>query len=386
MTDAEGSGERAGQLVPIVWQGRKVNAFVPALLRERFLGGEAPLLRDATIRRTEQAANLATQASVGLPANWEPITRLLSRSEGIASSFFEGITSPATDVALAVSKLGGTPAAVAVAENVTALTHALSQPGKKLTVGMLHEWHRILLAHANYLPSAMVGAFRTQQGWIGGSTPLDAALVTAPPKYLRALMNDLVGFVNDRSLDPVTQAAIAHAQFESIHPYGDGNGRVGRVLVSWILASRLQLRVAPPFSVYVSRDRGGYLSGLVMFQQDHVDAWVRWFADTVARAATSAIDVTKRVSALLAAWESRLVHLRSDAAARQVLALFPERFVVTANDVVQATGVSDRAARSALTELERLGITKELDVTTGAVGRPQKIWIAPELAAEVVRL
>ena len=378
--DSEGSVE-PGRSVRIDWQGRRVSAWVPALLAERILGGNRMRFTETTARRTEQAAHLATKASADLPVGWVPIARLLARSEGIASSFFEGIASPLAEVALALSNLSDSSAAVAVAENVTALAHAMSQHNEEFSLDMLHDWHRILMAHATYLPPETIGAFRTQQGWIGGSSPIDAALVTAPPEFLASLMTDLASFINDTSIDPVTQAAIAHSQFETIHPYSDGNGRVGRVLASWILAKRLDLRVSPPLSVHLSRDRGGYLSGLVLFQQGQVDPWIRWFADTVIRAATSAIDVTLKVTGILAMWESRLSHLRVDAVARRTLLLFPERFVVTTNDVASATGVSERAARSALAELNRLRIIQELDVDVGRLGRPPKIWIAPELAA-----
>jgi Fic family protein len=118
-----------------------------------------------------------------------------------------------------------------------------------------------------------------------------------------------------------------------------------------------------------------------MFQQGQIDPWIRWFADTVARAATSATEIALSVSALLAKWESQLSHLRSDAVARRILPLFPEHYVVTSADVVAATGVSERAARSALAELGRIGICEELFSSPAKVGRPEKLWIAPELVA-----
>ncbi len=192
-------------------------------------------------------------------------------------------------------------------------------------------------------------------------------------------MLDLEAFINETNLDPITQAAIAHAQFETIHPYGDGNGRVGRVLVAWMLSKRLNVRVSPPISVQLSRDRGGYLSGLVLFQQGQSDPWVRWFAETVARSAESTIDMTVKVQALLSNWEDRLSHLRSDAVALRILAMFPERFVVTTHDVAEETGVSDRAARSALAELRACGVASQLQAPAVGSGRPHKLWIAPEL-------
>ena len=90
----------------------------------------------------------------------------------------------------------------------------------------------------------MVGAYRTEQSWVGGTSPRDAAYVPPPPALIEELMDDLIAFANDDTLDPVTQAALVHAQFESIHPYADGNGRIGRVLIGWVLARRLDMRGA----------------------------------------------------------------------------------------------------------------------------------------------
>src|SRR5438445_500042 len=123
------------------------------------------------------------------------------------------------------------------------------------------------------------GRLRWVQGGFGDTTPLDAALVPPPPGEIHGLMGDLVAFVNRDDLDPVTQAAVAHAQFEVIHPYVDGNGRVGRVLVVWLLTRRLRLVSPPPVSVRIALDRGGYLSGLTRFRLGEVDPWIAWFAD-----------------------------------------------------------------------------------------------------------
>jgi Fic family protein len=376
-----GDSERShGQHVEIEWQGRKVAAWVPAKLQTSNDDNPFLPLNENTIRKTEQAANLSMQASADLPVGWLPMARLLARSEGIASSLFEGIRSPLIDVATAAAELGGTKAAVAVAENIAALANAMIRRSQRFSLTMLHDWHRILMAHATHLPDSMIGSFRTEQGWIGGASPFDAALVTTPPDLLDDLMFDLERFIQNDNVDPVTQAAVAHAQFETIHPYGDGNGRVGRVLVSWILAQRLDLNVSPPFSMQFSRDRGGYLSGLVLYQQGQVDNWVRWFATTVAKAAASSIDITAKIRELLHTWDERLVDVRSDAVARRALVLFPERFVVRAQDISSAHSVSDRAARSALAQLHLRGIIEPIVAPVTTTGRPPKLWVAPELA------
>ena len=136
------------------------------------------------------------------------------------------------------------------------------------------------------------------------------------------LLEDLVAFVNRTDIDPVTQSAVAHAQFEIIHPYADGNGRVGRILAGWILARRLALVSPPPISVRIATDRGGYLSGLTLFRLGQPDRWVAWFADVVLDAGDAATNLVRAVGELQARWALRIADVRADAAAHRVLHLF----------------------------------------------------------------
>src|SRR5439155_14605769 len=109
---------------------------------------------------------------------------------------------------------------------------------------------------------------------------------------------------------PVTAAALVHAQFETIHPFADGNGRIGRLLISWMLHERLGIAVPPPISVAFLRDIGGYLSGLTLFRTVGPAEWVRWFARTVEYSATSANATLAAVADLIASWPARLDGVR----------------------------------------------------------------------------
>ena len=139
------------------------------------------------------------------------------------------------------------------------------------------------------LSAELVGSFRPRVGWVGGSSPLDAAYVPPPPGEIPELVDDLLGFADSGAgLDPVSHAAILHAQFEAIHPYADGNGRLGRVLVTRALRrADLTRRTTVPVSVAIARDPGGYLSGLAQFEQGHAGPWIRWFAEVAERAAAA---------------------------------------------------------------------------------------------------
>ena len=247
-------GRERGHEEIVTWNGAPVRAWVPdPLASQDFDVG----LR--TARRTEQAL-AAVRASGRDYARFEPLTLLLLRAEGVASSYIEGLRTPLADVAAA--EVGDTSNATAawVADNLAAVRYALAGAGRNIAIEDIHEWHRRLMGPTGRLPEEMVGAFRTAQSWIGGTSPRNASFVPSPADRVEDLMVDLVGFVNAEWVDPVTQAAVAHAQFEVIHPYGDGNGRIGRILIGWILAHRTGITVPPPVSVFIARDPGGYLA------------------------------------------------------------------------------------------------------------------------------
>lgn len=365
----------SGRDVPIVWEGRRVHAWVPDPLSHRGLG-----LTEATVRRTEQAAAAARRGSDELPARWEPLARLLLRAEGVASSFIEGLRAPLADVAAAEldPTVGETPAWVA--DNLAVVAAAIGEAhGGLLTVESLHRWHRTLMAGSSDLPQHLIAAFRDSQGWIGGTSPLDAALVTPPPEHVGDLIDDLVAFANRDDFDAVTQAGIAHAQFEVIHPYADGNGRVGRVLIAWVLTRRLSLVSPAPVSVRIAADRGGYLSGLTQFRLGDVDPWVSWFAQVVRDAGDATVNLVRSIAELEARWVKRLAHIRADAAARRLLAVLPAHPVLTAHTTAAAIGASERACRSALDTLAEHNIVQPFRPAAGTGGRPRHWWVAGEL-------
>jgi Fic family protein len=364
----------AGREVTIIWRGRRAKAWLPELLETRRLD-----LSEATVRRTEQAAAAARRSADELPARWEPLARLLLRAEGVASSFIEGVRAPLTDVAAAeLDPTIGEPATW-VADNLKTVMAAVTEaPSGRLSFKTLHRWHRSLMRDASHLPAGQVGAFRRTQGWIGGTSPLDAALVTPPPDEVPRLTRDLVAFANRTDVDPVTQAAVAHAQFEIIHPYADGNGRIGRVLIGWLLTRRLDLVSPPPVSVRIASDRGAYLAGLTQFRLGEADQWVQWFAEVVRDASNATIDLVRNVDALVVRWNERLVGVRIDAAARRVLPLLPEFPVVSADIVASALDISERSGRTALGVLAEHGIVVPLGRRSHP-GRPRRWWMAHEL-------
>jgi Fic family protein len=323
-----------------------------------------------------------------MPEDYAALARLLLRAEGVASSFIEGVTAPVLDIVLAeADDQGGRSAAAWVASNLAAVTEALGEAhAGPLTVEGLCRWHRTLMT-GSPAPSRHVGVLRDEQGWIGGTSPLDAHLVTPPPEHLPDLLADLVAYVNRTDVDPVGQAAIAHAQFELIHPFADGNGRVGRVLIAWVLVRRLSLVTPPPVSTRIAADVGGYGAGLVSYRHGDHERWVQWFADAVSGAGRAQQELVAAVQQLQRAWDERLAapragarRLRSNAAAWRALELLPRHLVLTGPVVASELRIPLKSARDALRALVAAGVLVEHGTAPAAgPGRPRRLYTSPEL-------
>lgn len=192
----------------------------------------------------------------------------------------------------------------------------------------------------------------------------------------------LVAFANDNpeDLDPVSHAALIHAQFEAIHPYGDGNGRLGRVLISrtlrrWGVASRATV----PISMAIARDPGGYLAGLRLFEQGMVDPWVRWFAEIAENAASTTNQIIDQTTTLMTRWGEATLGLRTDHSAHALLPHLPAHPLLSAGDVADLLAVSERSARTALAALTTCGILSPIDLETPSPGRNRHWFAAPGL-------
>ena len=366
-----------------MWRGRRVRAFVPHRLADR----------DLTLDARSVAAAARAQAAVehgaeAMPEDVAALARLLLRAEGVASSFIEGVAAPVVDIVLAEADDTGAPSAAAwVAANLAAVSDAVAGAhAGALTVDHLTQWHRTLMT-GSPTPAAYVGVLRTEQGWIGGTSPLDAHLVTPPPDEVPTLVDDLVAYVNRDDVDPVAQAAVAHAQFELIHPFADGNGRIGRVLVAWVLVRRLSLVTPPPVSARIAADVGGYGAGLVRFRLGDHDSWVGWFAGAVSGAGRAQLDLVGAVERLQREWRARLAaprrggrRVRSDAAAWRALELLPRHLVLTGPMVARELGIPLKSASAALRDLVDAGVLAEHGtISPTGQGRPSRLYVSVEL-------
>ncbi|MDE2697016.1 MAG: Fic family protein [Chloroflexota bacterium] len=312
-----------------------------------------------------------------------PLARLLLRTESIGSSKVEGMQADARTLARAEANrdtgrnIG--PLAAEIIANIDAMEWAAEEAvgAENITRVALQDIHRILLAdEVRQRP----GEFRDEQNWIGGNdyNPCGADFVPPPPEHVLTLVDDLCQFCNDEALSPLLQAAIAHAQFETIHPFGDGNGRTGRALVQVLLRRRgLAPSFVPPISVVLARRRDRYIEGLTRFREDRTAEWVEIFATATAEAARLADDYRGRVAALQDAWREQLradSGPRSDAAAWALIDALPAHPVLTVAVAVAATGRTRPAVNNGIAELEAAGVLAPLGTS-----RRNRAWEAEGL-------
>jgi Fic family protein len=294
----------------------------------------------------------------------EAIGALLLRSEAIASSRIEGIELSQRNLARAlIDPRGARGTARAVAANVVAMEQAIAigDGEREFTAADILAIHRTLMAHEP--PRVMPGAFRREQNWIGGRllNPSDARYVPPPEDQVEQLMLDLVEFMNRDDLPAVAQAAIAHAQFETIHPFIDGNGRVGRCLIHVILRRRGVGPVfVPPISIVLAAKVNLYVEGLVGFREGRIDAWCASFAEACGRAAALSVDLAGRVSQLEAEWYQRAGRPRRDSAAARIIPVLPAQPITSAATMRAAIGARHQRALEGLKVLADAGVLRQI--------------------------
>lgn len=297
----------------------------------------------------------------------ESIGPLLLRSEALASSRIEGYQVSTLNLARAIiDPRAARGAARTVAANVSAMEVAIGRADDP-AAPEVHDIERIHATLMSNEPEAGPGRLRVVQNWIGGRlpNPADAVFVPPPPEEVPRLVQDLVEFVGRSDLPPVAQAAIAHAQFETIHPFIDGNGRVGRCLVHLILRrTGVAPRFVPPVSIVLAARPSSYVQGLVDFREGRIAAWVESFAGACLMAAGHAVQLAEDVRDLQRRWLDRAGTPRSDSAAAKIIALLPAQPVLSAPTIRAAVGSSQQQVLVGLKVLAEAGVVRQISEGT----------------------
>jgi Fic family protein len=232
----------------------------------------------------------------------------------------------------------------------------------------------------DYYTARDAGQFRDVQNWIGGSdyTPIGALYVPPPPELVRPLMDDLMIFVSRSDLPILAQAAIAHAQFESIHPFTDGNGRIGRALISAALRRRgLTRRITVPLASAMLADTGRYFARLDAYRAGRVDEFVEYVARATVHSCEAAEDSARALSELPARWRAT-VRPRANSADELLIESLLGTPIFNADAAQQITCTSDVSTYRALNNLTEAGILEVLSDS-----KRNRIWAVVDVLGEL---
>lgn len=342
------------------------------------LGTRLPVLGAEAVGAAEDALAVLARADERIGARGRYLHHLLIRSESISSSWIEGNRVTPKKLAIAEMLRQGSRVALDVVANVRASEAAIA--------GLADREHTITVADIvelqHVIEPSLTPGLRREQNWVGGPgwSPLRADFVPPPESEVPRLLDDLARFVTATSGNPVARAAVAHAQFETIHPFIDGNGRTGRALIHTVLCRADALRnTVIPISTVFAGNTDAYLAGLTAYRADppRLDEWVTGFARAAELAAGNAVQLAEQIAALQEELRDELTRFRReqgrspatprrDALVQRILDTLATDPVLTAETVVARLGGSPAAAHRALTELAEAGI---LDRTKDRKGR-----------------
>ena len=352
--------------------GRAFGSYRPAV--PAAVAGLTLDLPPAVLAEAEAAGREITRFDAELGGEVAPFAAVLLRSESAASSQIENLTASAR--AIAEAELPGVRAkrnAEMIVANTAAMQAALSLSDTVDAAAILAMHGALMATQPRHTP----GKFRTEAVWIGGgSTPVGATFVGPRPELIPAAISDLIEFARRTDIPAFPQIAVAHAQFETIHPFTDGNGRTGRALVQAMLRNKgLTRQLTVPVSAGLLDDTGAYFDALTSYREGDAAPIVECFSRASSRAIINCRLLVTDLRDIRRQWTQKIV-ARSDSAVWKVADLLTRRPVVNAALLAAELGIDSTNAHRYLTPLTEAGILIE---TTNKVRN--RIWRAPEVLA-----
>jgi Fic family protein len=352
------------------------NAAVPAIIADLVPGvptDVAALAEDASVALTRFDAELQGEVAA--------FGAILLRSEAAASSRIENLTASAR--AILTAEIGATRAsnAASIAANTQAMRAAIDL-AEDLHPESILAMHAVLMRND---PQHTPGAWRQEPVWIGRSSmsPVGADFVGPGEDHVPSLIDDLVAFANRDDLPILTQVAVAHAQFETIHPFTDGNGRTGRALVQAMLRAKgLTKSVTVPVSAGLLTDVDGYHRALTSYRAGDIRPIVELTADASLRAIGNARKLVKDIRDVRESWNGRLT-ARRDSAAWKILDIIARQPVISAEGVAAELGIAPSNTYRYLKQLQGAGILRsKSEYKVGVLWRSDEILVAVDAFAE----
>lgn len=359
------SDEFASRRARLNARGKYASA-IPAEIAQAQLQIPADLLAELEFATNQLVRFDALQ---GLRA---PLASILLRSESASSSEVENLTASAKQVALAELGLNTSKNASLIADNARAMSAAVSLEGK-LDVESLSLMHSALLTRSR---PDIAGKLRDRPVWIGSTSPHNAEFVGPQPERVSKSLEDLESFLRRTDIPRLAQIAIAHAQFETIHPFEDGNGRTGRALVQVLLrAYGLATQSTIPLSAGLLSNTRGYFHALQTYRAGDAGPIIECFITSATKAVDLGTILVDRIEVLVASYLERCSG-RSGSVQRRLIPFLSQYPALDSNLVRELLQVSMPAAISGLTALEQQGVL--IQVTAG---RRNRVWIATEVIA-----
>ncbi|MVQ41264.1 Fic family protein [Microbacterium sp. MAH-37] len=330
---------------------------------------------------SESALLSVAQADTDAEGHSAAMSRFMMRTESVASSKIERITASAVDYAKALAGSRSNSSATSMVAASTALHDLVIGVSDRGRI----ELDDLLAAHQALMKDDPVeadyaGRLRDMQNWIGGSdySPRNALYVPPAPTRVPALMGDLIEYLNRDDVPVMVQAAIGHAQFETIHAFTDGNGRIGRALVSAVFRRRGVTRNAVvPLASGLLAEREDYFAALGSYRQGDPAPLILLFARSARAAAVCSRDSISRIKALPEEWSAEL-RPRAGSAVAALIPAFYDHPVMTAAEIEERSGSSEQQTYKAITRLGEAGFIQEI---TGR--KRDRVWVAAELLAEL---
>lgn len=338
-----------------------------------------PLIAELVISLSPDTLALADDASqelarfdaeAGLVA--APFAAILLRTESASSSEVENLTSSARELALAEIGRARSGNAQLVVANVRAMRAAL-ELSSSINESSILAMHDALLRES---APHYVGSWRSEQVWIGGGGISPHTATFVPPHFSRvpALMADLMEFAARTDVPVLAQAALAHAQFETIHPFPDGNGRTGRALIqSMLRAGGLTRNVTVPVSAGLLSNTSSYFDALTNYRRGHPDQIVSALAEASFSAVANGRMLVNEIRDTTQRWHS-VIRARSDSSVHRVTEHLVRQPVVSAKSTAEELGLSVTAAQTAIDTLTAAGILTQIGSS-----RRNRVWQTSEI-------